>query len=100
MHRIVAYARRFKGILLAVNGAKALKKPGKTGRPRSKNIMSHTAVVLPPALREELKRLAQAGGRGFSAEVRQRLQTSYELEGLDPHTRQLIEDTRKLADSL
>lgn len=62
--------------------------------------MLHTAVVLPQELREGLKRLAESSGLGLSAEIRQRLQASYELEGLNPRTRQLIEDTRMLADSL
>jgi hypothetical protein len=82
-------------------GAKSLEKPHKTpGRPRSESPMIRTQVVLPLELRDTLQRAADAHEHGLSAETRQRLQASCELEGLNSHTRQLIEDTRKLAESL
>ena len=62
--------------------------------------MERTQVVLPPELRAALQRAAERNGQGLSAEIRQRLQTSYDLDGLNQPTRQLIEDTRKLAGSL
>jgi hypothetical protein len=78
-----------------------LKKQRKAGgRPRAENPMQNTPAVLPAELRDGLKLAAEKNGRRLSAEIRQRLQASYDLDGLDPHTRQLIEDTRKLADTL
>jgi len=62
--------------------------------------MERTQVVLPRELRDALQRAAERKDQGLSAEIRQRLQTSYDLEGLSPPTRRLIEDTRKLAESL
>jgi hypothetical protein len=47
------------------------------GRPLSKNPMVHTAVVLPRSLLEQLKRDAEVSERGLSAEIRHRLQASY-----------------------
>jgi hypothetical protein len=62
--------------------------------------MVHTGVVLPADLLQRLKADGATSGSGLSGEIRQRLQASYDLDGLNPPTRQLIEDTRKLADSL
>ena len=63
-------------MLLAVllSGGKALIKQRKKGRPRSENPMVHTAVVLPRDLLEQLRKDAEASGRGLSTEIRQRLQ--------------------------
>ena len=60
----------------------------KKGRPRSENPMVHTAVVLPRDLLERLRRDAKASDRGLSTEIRQRLQLTYDQEGLpsDPET--------------
>jgi hypothetical protein len=46
--------------------------------------MVHTAVVLPRDLLERMRADADQAQRGLSAEIRQRLQRSYELEGLPP----------------
>lgn len=79
----------------------ALKKQRKAGgRPRSQNPMERTQVVLPRELRDAFERAAERNDKGLSAEIRLRLQTSYELDGLNKPTRLLIEDTRKLAKSL
>ncbi len=69
----------------------------KKGRPRSENPMVHTAIVLPSGLLGRLRKDAERSGRGLSAEIRQRLQFT---DGLDPETRDLIEDIKSLADSL
>src|SRR5579862_5534358 len=82
-------------------GAITLKKQRKPGgRPRSQNPMVRTQVVLPQELRDALQRAAEGRAQGLSAEIRQRVEAGYALEALNPHTRQLIEDTRKLAESL
>jgi hypothetical protein len=83
-------------------GGKTLIKQEKKGRPPSKSPMVHTAVVLPRELIERLKRDAETSNRGLSAEIRQRLQTSYDMEGLpaDPRTRDLIECIKDLADQV
>ncbi len=70
------------------------------GRPPSADPMMHTGVVLPQHLLERLRADGERSGGGLSGEIRRRLQTSYDLEGLNPPTRRLIEDTRKLAESL
>ncbi len=62
--------------------------------------MVRTQVVLPRELRDALQRAAEGKDQGLSAEIRQRVEVAYGLEALGPHTRQLIEDTRKLAESL
>jgi hypothetical protein len=79
-----------------------LNKQRKKGRPRSKSPMVHTAVVLPGDLIERLKKDAATSGIGLSAEIRMRLQTSYDLEGLpaDPPTNDLIESIKDLAAKL
>ena len=68
-------------------------KQRKKGRPRSENPMVHTAVVLPRDLLERLRTDAERSERGLSTEIRQRLQLTYDLEGLprDPETSDLIE---------
>ena len=71
----------------------------KRGRPPSENPMVHTAVVLPQDLIEHLKRDAAASAQGLSAEIRQRLQTSFDREGPDPQTSDLVECIKDLADS-
>jgi hypothetical protein len=77
---------------------KKQRKPG--GRPRLQNPMVRTQVVLPKELRDALQRVAEGKGQALSAEIRQRVEAAYALEALNVHTRQLVEDTRKLADSL
>lgn len=74
----------------------------KKGRPRSENPMVHTAVVLPRGLLERLKRDADVSDRGLSTEIRQRLQRTYDLEGLprDPETSDLVESIKSLANNL
>jgi hypothetical protein len=62
--------------------------------------MVHTAVVLPMVLLERLKRDAAASGQTVSAAIRQRLQTSFDREGADPQTSDLVERVKDLADSL
>ena len=62
--------------------------------------MVRTQVVLPRELRDALQRAAEGNDQGLSAEIRQRLEAAYALEALNPHTRRLIENTNKLADSL
>ena len=58
--------------------------------------MVHTAVVLPRDLLERLKKDAERSDRGLSTEIRQR------LEGLprDPHTSELIDCIKDLADQV
>ena len=77
-------------------------KKRKKGRPPSENPMVHTAVVLPRDLLGRLKRDAEASDRGLSTEIRQRLQLTYDLEGLprDPETSDLVEAIKSLADNL
>jgi hypothetical protein len=79
-----------------------LTKLRKKGRPRSANPMVHTAVVLPRDILERLKADAEAADRGLSTEIRQRLQLTYDLEGLprDPETSELVEFIKNLADNL
>jgi hypothetical protein len=77
-------------------------KQRKKGRPRSENPMVHTAVVLPRALLEQLRTDAERSERGLSTEIRQRLQLTYDLEGLprDSATAELVEFLKNLADNL
>ena len=77
-------------------------KKRKKGRPPSENPMVHTAVVLPRDLLGRLKRDAEASDRGLSTEIRQRLQLTYDLEGLprDRETNDLVEAIKTLADNL
>ena len=74
-------------------------KHAKKGRPRSENPMVHTAVVLPRDLIEHLRKDAEAADRGLSTEIRQRLQLTYDWEGLprDPQTSDLVEAIKILA---
>ena len=64
--------------------------------------MVHTAFVLPRDLIERLKADAERTDRGLSTEIRQRLQLTYDLEGLprDPETSDLIECITSLAENL
>jgi hypothetical protein len=78
-------------------------KQKKAGRPRSKNPMVHTAVVLPRDLLERLKKAAEVDSRGLSTEIRARLQHSADfLKGLqiDPVTGDLLNSIRLLAETL
>lgn len=77
-------------------------KQRKKGRPRSENPMVHTAVVLPRELLERLKKDSEASDRGLSTEIRQRLQLTYDLQGLprDPETTELVDSIKLLADNL
>jgi hypothetical protein len=77
-------------------------KQRKIGRPRSENPMVHTAVVLPQDLLKRLRTDAERSERGLSTEIRQRLQLTYDLEGLprDPETSDLIEYIKSLANNL
>jgi hypothetical protein len=77
-------------------------KKRKKGRPRSENPMVHTAVVLPRDLLGHLKRDAEASGRGLSTEIRQRLQLTYDWEGLprDRETSDLVEAIKALAGNI
>jgi hypothetical protein len=77
-----------------------LKEKKKSGRPRAENPMVHTAVVLPPELVARLKTDAEASGQGLSAEIRQRLQSTYLSQGLPAETNRLLAAIRKLADML
>jgi hypothetical protein len=72
------------------------------GRPRSENPMVHTAVVLPQDLLARLRRDADASQQGVSAEIRRRLQLTYDREGApsDPETADLIVAIKRLADNL
>lgn len=70
------------------------------GRPLSEKPMVHTAVLLPRSLLERLKGDAEASKGGLSTEIRQRLQMSFDREGLDPQTSDLVERIKDLADSL
>ena len=74
----------------------------KKGRPRAENPMVHTAVVLPQQMLERLRSDAKASDQGVSAEIRRRLQMTYDQEGLpsDPQTTDLIKSIKELADSL
>ena len=61
--------------------------------------MVHTAVLLPGDLIMRLKK--DAIGHGLSAEIRRRLQTSYDRqEGHDPRTSELVQCIVELASSL
>jgi hypothetical protein len=60
--------------------------------------MAHTAVVLPPELLDRLKRDARGSGRGLSAEIRERLQRSY--QGEDPETNRFVAAVKTLSDFL
>ena len=62
--------------------------------------MVHTGVLLPAALLQRLKPDGASSGRGLSAEIRYRLQASYEQEESDPDTRRLIECTEALSESI
>lgn len=78
-------------------------KQQKKGRPRSENPMVHTAVVLPRALLENLRRDAAASGQGLSAEIRERLEMYYlPIGGLpfDPETNRLLNAIKALSEVL
>jgi hypothetical protein len=64
--------------------------------------MVHTAVVLPRILLERMRTDAERSGRGLSTEIRERLQMTYEIEGLpdDPETRDLLACVKTLAINL
>jgi hypothetical protein len=83
-------------------GKALIKKAKKKGRPPSANPMVHTAVVLPRDLIDRLKRDAGTTGRGLSTEIRQRLQLTYDLQGLpdDAETSGLVGSIKMLADNL
>ena len=70
------------------------------GRPRSQNLMMRTQVVLPRPMRDALQLAADGNNRGLSAEIRERLQASYDLERVDPRTVQLMQNSQRLAGSL
>ena len=72
----------------------------KKGRPPSENPMVHTAVVLPQDLLDRLRKDAEAADQGVSAEIRRRLQMTYDQEGLPTQTTDLIKSIKALADSL
>jgi len=74
----------------------------KKGPRRPKGQMVHTAVVLPVEMLARLKRDAEAGDRGLSTEIRQRLQLTYDLETLprDLETAGLVECIKSLANNL
>src|SRR5260370_35259535 len=84
-------------------GGKPLIDKPKKGRPRSKNPMVHTAVVLPRALIEDLRKDAAASGQGLSAEIRKRLEM-YDLPigGLpfDSETNRLLNAIKALSEVL
>lgn len=77
-------------------------KRSKKGRPPSKNPMVHTAVVLPADLISQLKADAEAEGRGLSAEIRFRLQSTYLMQASrgDPDTGNLLNAIKHLSDRL
>jgi hypothetical protein len=81
---------------------KALKQNKKTGRPRAKNPMVHTAVVLPAELVGRLKADAEANERGMSAEIRNRLLATYHLQDfpMDRRTADILEAIRKLSEMI
>lgn len=84
------------------NEAKTLIKKQKIGRPRSKDRMVHTAIVLPRNLIERLRRDAEAHGKGLSGEIRERLKLTYDLGGGqdDQETDDLLSAIRQLARNL
>jgi hypothetical protein len=61
--------------------------------------MEHTAVMLPLNLLERLREDAKAADQGVSAEIRRRLQLTYDQEGLqrDPKTSELLSEIERLA---
>jgi hypothetical protein len=75
-----------------------LTKKAKIGRPRSENPMVHTAVVLPADLISKLKADAEASDQGLSAEIRQRLHSTFLSQGRE--TNRFLVAVRKLADML
>jgi hypothetical protein len=77
-----------------------LTKKKKIGRPRAENPMVHTAVVLPPDLVARLKTDAEASDKGLSAEIRQRLQSTYLSQSSPAETNQFLAAVRKLAEML
>jgi hypothetical protein len=62
--------------------------------------MVHTAVVLPQELIARLKKDAEARGQALSAEIRQRLLSTYLSEGSDAETNRFLAVVRKLAERL
>jgi hypothetical protein len=79
-----------------------LKGRQKKGRPRLENPMVHTAVVLPLALLEQLRKDAVASHKGLSTEIRERLMQTYVLGGewSDPDTDDLLAAIKLLARNL
>jgi hypothetical protein len=77
-----------------------LKEKRKTGRPRAKNPMVHTAVVLPPDLVAQLKADGEVNERGLSAEIRDRLRLTYLMQASrgDTPTKNLLAAISKLSD--
>jgi hypothetical protein len=82
----------------SLSKGKILKEKKKIGRPRTENPMVHTAVVLPSELIDQLKKDADASGQGLSAEIRQRLQSTYRASPDDAETKTFLAAVRKLAD--
>jgi hypothetical protein len=87
-------------------GGKPLINQRKKGRPRSKNPMVHTAIVLPRDLFERVKRDAERRDHGVSTEIRERLRV-YErdrdleiLEQRDEETKELLKAIEQLANSI
>jgi hypothetical protein len=71
------------------------------GRPPSENKMDHTAVMLPRRLIRQLKTTGEASGRALSAEIRHRLEQSYDPErSPDPNTDTLLRYIGRLADEI
>ena len=64
--------------------------------------MVHTAVMLPQDLLDRLRRDAEVADQGVSAEIRRRLQLTYDQEGppSDPETADLVAAIQRLADNL
>ena len=64
--------------------------------------MVHTAVLLPGDMLERLRRDAAASDQGLATEIRQRLQLTYDLQGLprDPETKDLVRNIENLADNV
>jgi hypothetical protein len=79
-----------------------LTKKAKKGRPRSKNPMVHTAVVLPSDLIARLRKDAEAKGLGLSAEIRLRLAAEDLMHARprDLETKMLLHAIRHLSDFL
>lgn len=79
-------------------------KKRKKGRPPSDDPMVHTAVALPRELLDQLKKDADASGKGLSTEIRHRLQLVDAQKGIDAtrdtETIELIRSIENLANNL